>query len=523
MTRQVGIRHRVKATKEGEARPTMVAIRADDRTVVHELATETDELDFLTGRFPVEWRELQDDEKVEWYDLKSANNGVRPHQCKWKVLKKDEDLSKLDPYRIVRIGDGKTRYLQKIPSAFEGLRAGDVVGMVLGGSGDRFAAALSRRGEDIGATVWRIQPFRLKDLRADASIDNDHLLLASLVETKQEVFYLLRRRDREGIRVREALDIRQQAMKARIGCEQRMLQALIGTSFLNEAGHFPEGVIEEEFDRMKANDGIFQALEREEQLRDKELERAVKAVGIWKAIFDGIQGCGPRIAAGLIAPIGDIRRFWQEPDPVEMGKLYQRSKALEEQGEFEQCKVHVAHRLTSGMPQFQALQIVRSWQATNDKNAQAQMLTEAIECHKKRHKLRQQAFHKGMAKLKAFCGVHCVDGKFARRRVGQTSNWNPIARQTLWLLGDQFNRRPDSEWGKKLLEYKAKLRVTHPEPIEVESSTAGGKKVKRYTDGHIHKMATWKTLSKFVEALFKAWTRIEHEAHGAALTQSSAA
>ncbi len=507
MTRFIGIRHRVKATKEGEARPTMVAIRTGDRTVVHALATETDELDFLIGRFPVEWRELEEGEKVVWYDAKDAKHGIRSHQCKWKAMKKDDDISGLDADRIVRIGDGKTRYLQKIPSAFEGLRKADVVGMMLGGSGDRFAAALSRRGEDFGSTVWRIPPYRLKDLRGEAPKEDDHVTLMNLVADRKEAFYLLRLRDREGIRVKEALDIRQQAMKARIGCEQRMLQALIGTLFLNEAGHFPEGVIEEEFDRMKANDAIFQALLDEEARRDKDLEKAVKAVGIWKAIFVDIQGCGPRIAAGLIAPIGDIRRFWVEPDPARMQELYDRSRSLEEQGEFEQCRAFVAHRLTPDMPQFQVLQIVRSWQATNGKSAQAQLLTEAIACHQQRHKLRQKAFQSGMAKLKAFCGVHCVDGKFARRRVGQTSNWNPIARQTLWLLGDQFNRRPDSQWGKKLREYKLKLRETHPEPVEVDGSN--GKKVKRYTDGHIHKMATWRTLTKFVEALFKTWTKIE--------------
>jgi|SRR3989344_582317 len=518
MERFIGIRHRRKATKEGEARPTTVAIRTPDKVQVYDLDSETHELDFLMARLPVAWRELAEGEEVVWFDKEKEPNGVRPHHCKWRTIKKDEDISVLDPKRVIKMPDKTRKYLMKVPSAFEGLQNSDTVGMVLGGSGDRFAAALSRRGEQVGATVWRIPPYSLSNLRGEASKDDDHLALAQLVETKRSSFYFLRLRDREGIRVKEALDIRQQAMKARIGCEQRMLQALVGRIFLSEEGHFPEGVVEEEFDRLKANDQIFQGLCAEEARRDKELERAVKAIGIWKAIFDGIEGCGPRLAAGLIAPIGDIRRFWQEPDPVKMQELYVRSEQLEKDGQFLRDKVNVADRITSAMPHFQVLQIVRSWQQKNGFESEAQLLTEAIECHQQRNNLRRATFNKGKAKLKAFCGVHCVDGKFARRRTGQLSNWNPAARQALYLLGDQFNRRPASKWGKKLLENKAKLRQVHPEPIEVDGK-------KRYTDGHIHKMAIWRTLTKFVEALFREWTRIEkqHSGNAASANDSAAA
>jgi hypothetical protein len=121
---------------------------------------------------------------------------------------------------------------------------------------------------------------------------------------------------------------------------------------------------------------------------------------------------------------------------------------------------------------------------------------------------------KGMAKLKAFCGVHVLSGgknlgvpagkSFPRRRRGATSNWHPDARQALYLLGVQFNRRPDSVWGLKLLEYKRKFREKHPEPV-------GEKGNRRYTDGHIHRMATWRTLTKFVEWLWREWSRYERE------------
>lgn len=521
--RFIGIRHRRKKTKEGEARPTTVAIRIGGEVRTHDLETETHELDFLMNRLPIEWRKLEHDEQVVWYHKKDAPDGIRPHHCKWREVKKDEDVTDLKPEYLIETSDKKTHYLMKVPCAYEGLKSGDVVGMVLGGSGDRFAAALSRRGEEVGSTVWRIPPFALLDLRGSASKDDDHLTLAGLVEERQQSFYLLRRRDREGIRVKEALAIRQEAMKARIGCEQRMLQALVGNTFLNEEGRFPEGVIEDEFDRIKANDAIYQSMLAEENRRDKELDKAVKALGIWDAIFEKITGCGPRTTAGIVAPIGDIRRFWVAPDAQAMKALYERSRALEVQGMLERDKVNVAHRVTAQTTPFQVLQMTRSWQAANGHPAEAQMLTEAIDCHRQRHLLRVKSFQRGMAKLKKFCGVHCTpEGKFPRRRSGEVANWNPNARQALYLLGEQFNRRPGSHWGKELLKWKQVLRERHP---DVECSTCGvpwnqcvppekGKHSKRYTNGHIHKMALWRTLSKFVENLFRVWTRIEKEQSG---------
>lgn len=106
-------------------------------------------------------------------------------------------------------------------------------------------------------------------------------------------------------------------------------------------------------------------------------------------------------------------------------------------------------------------------------------------------------------KLKAFCGVHVLpDGSFPRQRRAQVCNWNPLARQALFLLGDQFNRRPGSVWGKRLLTNKAHFRLVHPEEV-VEN----GKK--RYTNGHIHKMAIWRTLTQFIEWLYSAWRELD--------------
>ncbi|MCX6760162.1 MAG: transposase [Candidatus Nealsonbacteria bacterium] len=428
MGRVIGIRHRRKKTREGEARPTMVAIKTGNGIICHELEDDTAELDFLMGRFPVEWRPVNPGEDVSVFQM---------HHCKWRRAAKDEDVSKLNTHYVHRMVDKKglpvVEVITKVPTVFDGLRKDDKVVMVLGGSGDRFAAALSRKGEDIGAKVFRLPPFSLSDNRNGEDKKDDHLTLIRIFEKELAVFYKVRQRDRDLIRVKEALIARQDAMKQRIACEQRILQSLVGNIFLNEEGCFPEGVVEDQFDKAKANDVILQALVQEEERRDKELARAVKSLDIWERIFENIKGVGPRVAAGIIAPIGDIRRFI----------------------------------------------------APN-----------------------------GAAKLKKFCGVHVLDdGRFPRRRGGEVANWSPQARQALYLLADQFNRRPDSDWGKKLLQYKQALREKHPEPIEVKVNGNGeaGKTIKRYTNGHIHKMAQWRTLTRFVEWLYRQWVAIESE------------
>jgi hypothetical protein len=115
-------------------------------------------------------------------------------------------------------------------------------------------------------------------------------------------------------------------------------------------------------------------------------------------------------------------------------------------------------------------------------------------------------------KLRKFCGVHCLtDGRFPRRRTGEMSNWSPDCRQALFLLGDQFNRqsKKGTLWGEKLHANKAFYRAKYPMPMEVENGS--GKKVKKYTDGHISKMALWKTLGEFVEWLFEEWWNLERK------------
>ncbi|TSC83961.1 MAG: hypothetical protein G01um101413_764 [Parcubacteria group bacterium Gr01-1014_13] len=419
--RHIGIQHRRKKTAAGEARPTRVCIIGEDKNVTeYELEDEMSELDFVHGIFPTQFRAVEDSDDIATF---------KPNHIKWRKAKKDERVEEIPENR--RRMDGKIcMVLDKVPAAYDGLQSGDVVGMVLGGSGDRFAFALSKRGEKVGASVYRLPSFALKEWREtlDKEKEDDADLLAQLVCDSQSDFYLVNRRERSLIQLGQAYRDRMDAMKARMGCEQRIRQNLVGLVFCSEEGQYPQGTIEVLYEQAKSNDKILAGYVAEEKERDKNLAKILGQINIYEELFEPIEGVGPAIAARLIVAIGDIRRF-----------------------------------------------------ATD-------------------------------AKLKAYLGVHVMNGgkygdrptnkQFVRRRAGEVANWQEDGRQALYLLVDQFNRRADSVWGKKLREIKARLREKHPEVVEVEGK-------KRYTDGHIHKMALWRTATKFTQWLWKQWTRLE--------------
>lgn len=424
MSRIIGIRHRWKdlagpeeenseERRRFEEKPTLVAIKDGDEFKHYKLETETDELDFLLGKFPIGWRELGDE---------STGDILARHIVEEKKGKQPT---------------GRTL----VPESYEGFRTGDVVVMSLGGSGDRFAYALSRRGEEIGAEVFRIEPGELNRERnlTGGEKEGDPLLLIELFKKRSALFRLCGTRDRDQIRVSEVFRSRKVTQDARKATAQRLRQRLIGGIFLSDEGRFPEGLIEDMYDEVAANDAILRAVTAEESYCDEVLKKTVSALRVYREVLQPIEGVGPTIAAGIISAVGDIRRF-----PTE-------------------------------------------------------------------------------AKFKAFVGLHVLGSDFkkmssgtvrvngdsvmARRRGGnrQVSDWNPTARQSFFLLGEQFNRRPNTPWGKKLREYKAKFRLKYPEPVVGQNGKL------RFTNMHIHKRAIWRTVTKFAENLYRTWRRIERE------------
>lgn len=360
LNRIFGIRHRVKRTAEGEAHPTQVAVLEKGEVTRFDLETEDEELTFL----------------------KAMSGQNTEHE------------------------------LPMIPEP------GDKIAMILGGSGSSFSSALARVGEGMGVELYRTPPYRLKDARGDDDKTEDSELLARFLSDYEEGFYLTESRDRKILRVAEVFTLRQETMKARMGCNQRLRSFFIGKTFRTEEGFFPEGDIEDLYKKFRASDKTYKALELEEAKWDRELLKALEDTDVYTEVFRTFTGIGPAIAAGIIVAVGDIRRF-----------------------------------------------------PTRDK-------------------------------FIAFCGLHVLpDGGFARRRRGQLSNWNPAARQAFYNLMDQFVKRPESEGGIMYRHFKVVFREKHPKTV-VDSKT-------RYSDGHIHKMAMWRTGTRMARKIYTLWTELE--------------
>ncbi len=467
--RIVGVVHRVKRTKEDENRPTMVAILNPSTGATHayELETETDELDWLAGRFPTRYEKVDPDpdpdsdqsqflgsvldrqlrrkkpDRVAITKLKEQIKTARAEVSKQLDAKNAPEVSRLSAKEEGLknlLAEAEEGLVSHVPVEFDGLKPGDHLVMTLGGSGDYLAHAAQRQAQKIGARVSRIKPFDLKVERGgDASKKakaEDHLLLARLASERPDLFTPMTESDLSQIEVGIVFRRRQEVMRDRIACGQRILKRLIGETFVT-ANLAPEKSLADLYEEVVANDAVYQAILSEEEKCNRELARLVEAQPVYEQILDGVEGVGVRIAAPILARIGNIGRF-----------------------------------------------------AT-------------------------------VAKFKKFCGVHVMaDGRFPRRREGELASWSPELRQTFYLLGDQFNRRPGSVWGQKLLEYKAKFRAKYPEAVQVPKLEKGkpvlnpdgsDKLVRRYGDGHIHRMATWRTITRFAEWLYREWSRLSPE------------
>src|SRR3989344_394540 len=297
MGRFIGVRPRRKKTVEGEARPTQVAIIEKGKVKAYDLPNDQAELDFVFVKFPIRYRDVRPEDKMADF--------LR-HQLKWRELEKGEDASTFPPDRVERLGKKKVFVVIKAPDEFEGPRAGDTIALPLGGSGDMFAYALARRAAEIKAAVLRTPFYRLKEARDEGSKDEDATLIAQLAQTRPEIFYPVRPRDLGIILMRELCRGRIMAMQARIACEQRLHEVLVGKVF---TGTTPEAEIEKRFEAEKANDQILNNLVALEDEAEAKLVQAVEALEVYQRVFAPIEGVGPLTAARIIAGVVDIRRF----------------------------------------------------------------------------------------------------------------------------------------------------------------------------------------------------------------------
>ena len=503
--RIIGVQHRTKWTAAGEARPTRVCIHdlTTGEKISYDLETETDELDFILGAWPTGYRAVEPDEDVKRF---------KKHHVQTKPV---------DGFEIPH----------RVPKNFEGIRSGDVVVMFLGGSGDRLAFATARNGQPLGVPVMRIPAFAANG-NGEEAIDHE-VRLVDLYRTSPEMFRPTTARDMDTMLIKELFLRRRDSQRARIGVEQRLRQRTIGNTFFTTEGGYPEGRIEDRFDAEKANDEKLTISLRDERQRDADLDKAVRKLEVWQKVFDPIEGCGVTIAAGIISGIGDVRRFLTVDELNELTVNRRRVIQLDAKSK----RNEYAKRLepVEGENHFQRSARIRQLMLSEGQIAAGQMIQETLQLMQRNTDIIRKATNR----FKAFSGVHLINGwalcgdcghhfdiekhaeilgcpkcksvniapkpLFPRRRVGVVANWHPVVRQSLYQLGEQFNKRPKSAWGMRLRQIKASLQAQHPEPIKLGNTT-------RYTKAHLHRIAIWRTLTRFAEELFRNWLRLELEA-----------
>ena len=375
-----------------------------------------------------------------------------------------------------------------------GIRVNDTVLMVMGGSGAFYSFALSKKLEAlgrggvswIGSTLFKrlcdeyhLDRSKLKSVDDEGrrtEITFDHHALPKLFEISPSSFHLVTARERDLILLNDVLGRRIEAMKARMACAHRVRQRMKKLAYC-VLDAYPEGGIKVFIEQGVANDKVLALAVKEENSISLELKKLLHSLPVWR-LFESIEGVGELTAAPLIAAIGDINRFPSE------GQL----KAF------------------LGM-----------------------------------HTLRQdgQKFGKGEY-------PQVGNSIFARRRQGQLSNWNHEGRQALYLISVQFLQwRKESPWGLVAQAVKLRMQAAHPSPQVWQKSVdekgkivrkvdlipgackrvQGGwevthmvdgvevteviKGVTKYNPAHINKMTGWRTMTKFVELLYRAWKATE--------------
>lgn len=129
-------------------KPTQLAFFQDGE-VIETLTLESnqEEIDFAAGYLPTEFRYARKDEDI---------SDLADRHINWRKICKNEDESDFADY-LTEERKGGT-YVAQVPAGFRGLKEGDLVVTMLGGSGGDFNHALSTEAERVCARVVRV-PF----------------------------------------------------------------------------------------------------------------------------------------------------------------------------------------------------------------------------------------------------------------------------------------------------------------------------------------------------------------------------
>lgn len=98
--------------------------------------------------------------------------------------------------------------------------------------------------------------------------------------------------------------------------------------------------------------------------------------------------------------------------------------------------------------------------------------------------------------LWAYAGLHVIDGKAAKRKAGEKSNWNTKLKTLCWLVGESFVKQKKANKYRELYD---RFRAFYDEKFPDESK------------GHCYAMAKRKTVKVFLANLWEEWMTLEGE------------
>src|SRR3989344_5671093 len=225
--RLIAFQHRRKKTRSGEARPTVFAIQNGEGNRLLKADDAYGELDFVHHKFPTIWRDAQIGE-----DLSSRER----HHIRFRKPNKptakepnvvEETLEstlaagwKENDLEIETKGraPNKTKKLVGIPNKvgedFDGVRTGDTLIGIFGGSGFSLVIALINKATEVGARVFLTAPKNLKVQRDEkhAVKEDDAELLLDIWKNKPTLFHQMYETDVISWEVMHSWDLTEHAV-----------------------------------------------------------------------------------------------------------------------------------------------------------------------------------------------------------------------------------------------------------------------------------------------------------------------
>ena len=185
----------------------------------------------------------------------------------------------------------------------EDVQPGDRVYLVSGGLSHFVAQTLIDKGVEVGIIQASKLPTRSKRLTLKT--------LKRIIEEHPEVINLWYPYEREAFKVRNLLREWERLLETRKALSNRLINEYYAQFLASPKKHFRKTPAEAKKSAQRYRDANpnYQAISKAEQKVKRLLIETVKELDLYQEVFEPLDGCGPLIAARIIAYTRNIRRF----------------------------------------------------------------------------------------------------------------------------------------------------------------------------------------------------------------------